>query len=123
MKFTSLDVARAAWGVPLPDWIEALAMACSQTSQAKVAVRLDRTAGMISQLLNNKYPANTANIEERVRGLFLNGQVLCPSLGPLPVNECQDWRIKAKDFQVGNPMRIRMFRACARCPRFTEAME
>lgn len=123
MRLTSLDVARAAWGEPMPDWIEALALACTKTSQAKVAIRLDRTGGMISQLLNNKYPAGTANIEERVRGVFLDGQVLCPSLGPLPVNECQDWRIKAKDFQVGNPMRIRMFRACSRCPRFLEALE
>ena len=123
MRLNSLDVARAAWGDDLPDWIEALARACVETSQAKVANRLDRTGGMISQLLNNKYPASTANIEERVRGLYLDGQVLCPSLGPLPVHLCQDWRAKAKDFQVGNPMRIRMFRACTRCPRFTEVPE
>lgn len=123
MKPTSLDVARASWGDNMPDWVKALAMACVATSQAKVAVKLDRTGALISQILNNKYPASTENIEERVRGVYLNGQVLCPSLGPLPVNLCQDWRIKAKDFQVGNPMRIRMFRACTRCPRFTEVSE
>lgn len=120
MKPTPLEVARATWGEPLPDWIEALALACVASSQSKVAAKLDRTGGMISQLLNNKYPASTANIEERVRGVYLDGQVICPSLGPLAVNLCQDWRIKAKDFQVGNPMRIRMFRACSRCPRFLE---
>lgn len=123
MKPTPLDVAKAAWGEPLPDWIEALAIACTETSQAKVAARLDRTGGMISQLLNAKYPASTANIEERVRGMFLDGQVQCPSLGVLPVNECQDWRIKAHKFQVGNPMRLRMFRACKACPRFKEVSE
>lgn len=123
MKPTPLEVARAAWGVPMPDWVEALAIACTKTSQAKVAVQLDRTGGMISQLLNNKYPASTTHIEERVRGVLLDGQVNCPSLGPLPVHQCQDWRIKAKNFQVGNPMRIRMFRACNICPRFSEVSE
>lgn len=123
MKVTPLQTARAAWGANIPDWIEALAIACTETSQAKVAARLDRTAGMISQLINNKYPALTVQIEERVRGVLLDGKVQCPSLGALPVNHCQDWRAKAKDFQVGNPTRIRMFRACNRCPRFLEASE
>ena len=123
MRLTALETARSAWGEALPDWIEALAIACTETSQAKVAARLDRTGGMISQLLNNKYPASTAHIEERVRGLLLDGQVQCPSLGALAVHKCQDWRAKAKDFQVGNPTRIRMFRACNRCPRFTEVSE
>ena len=31
MKPTPLDVAKAAWGEPLPDWIEALAIACTET--------------------------------------------------------------------------------------------
>ncbi|WP_156317656.1 hypothetical protein [Cypionkella psychrotolerans] len=123
MKPTAMDLARAAWPAPMPDWIEALAIACTVTSQAKVATRLGRTGGMISQLINNKYPASTDPIEERVRGVLLNGKVQCPSLGALPVNQCQDWRLMAKDFQVGNPTRTRMFRACRRCPRFTEVSE
>jgi hypothetical protein len=28
-----LDVARAAWGEALPDWVEALALECGRSSQ------------------------------------------------------------------------------------------
>jgi hypothetical protein len=112
-----LQIAEAAWGHPLPDWVRALALACAQTNQARVARVLGRSDAVVSQVLRNKYGAETARIEERVRGLYLNGVVLCPEQGELPTNECQDWREKAGEFLIGNPMRIRMFHACRACPR------
>ena len=123
MRLNPLETARAAWGSDMPDWIEALAIACTKSSQAKVAARLDRTGSLISQVLNRKYPAGLDLIEERVRGVLLNGQVQCPSLGPLLVHECREWRVKARNFQVGNPLRIRMFRACSTCPRNQKEIE
>lgn len=109
-------IAEEAWGVPLPDWIKALVIQCDRTSQSVVARKLSRSSAMISQVLRKKYSADPAHIEERVRGLFLNGIVLCPALGELPTHECQDWRGKARAFAVGNPLRTRMYRACAVCP-------
>jgi len=124
MKVTPLDVAREAWGEPLPDWVETLAITCGRTSQAKVAKELDRSGAVISQVLRKVYPADMDRIEERVRGVFMNGLVACPSLGELPVQACQDWRDKATKLEVGNPIRTRMFRACNRCPRYlTEPQE
>jgi triphosphoribosyl-dephospho-CoA synthetase len=114
---TPLQIAAEAWGADMPDWVRAMAVACERTSQAKVAKAIDRSGAVISNILRNKYAANTAHIEERVRGVFLDGRVMCPALGELPVNECQDWRQKAKEFALTNSQRARMYRACGRCPR------
>lgn len=111
-----IEVAEAAWGTPLPDWVRALALQCQLTSQAAVARKLDRSPAVISTVLRKTYTADTSRIEERVRGVFLDGKVICPALGDLPTQECQDWRAKAATFASGNPLRTRMFRACRKCP-------
>lgn len=118
---TPLDTASAAWGEDLPEWIETLALECIRTSQNKVAQRLDCSAAMISQVLRRKYPADLSRLEERVRGMFRGQTILCPALGEMPLNLCQDWRAKAGDFQIGNPLRTRMYRACHACPRFQKS--
>lgn len=113
-----LDIAHAHWGADLPDWVHALAVECGRSSAARVAKQLDRSGAVISQVLNKKYPASMDRIEERVRGVFLNGKVICPALGDLPLQDCQDWREKAPTFALGNPTRLRMYRACNACPRY-----
>jgi hypothetical protein len=123
MSASPLDVAKAAWGETPPDWIEALAKACARASQATVARDLGRSPAVISQVLRRVYPADTARIEERVRGLYMNGTVDCPALGPLSTLKCQDWREKSAVFAHGNPLRARMFRACNDCPRFPKEAE
>ncbi|AZB57239.1 hypothetical protein EBL89_18275 [Cereibacter sphaeroides] len=112
-----LDIARASWGDDLPDWIETLAIECGKTSQNKVAGLLDRSPTVISQLLRRKYPGNLPGLEERVRGVFQSAVVRCPALGTMPAHVCQDWRAKGAEFQTGNPLRVRMYRACRTCPR------
>ncbi|WP_370269207.1 hypothetical protein [Nioella sp.] len=113
-----LDIARTHWGAPLPDWIEALAKACGETSQNKVAARLDRSAALVSNVLRNRYTGSMQAVEELVRGHLLSETVNCPSLGVLPLHECHDWRVKARSFQNTNTLRVRMYRACQMCPRF-----
>jgi hypothetical protein len=110
-----LTKAEAAWGAELPDWVRALAIACGRTSQAAVGRELDRSGAIVNQVLHRKYLADTTRIEERVRGIYLNGRVLCPALGELPSQHCQDWRDKSRAFTPGNPLRTRMFRACRGC--------
>lgn len=117
MNMKPLETARAAWGPQVPDWIERLATECGRTSQSKVAAALDRSATMISQVLSKKYPGDLLAIEERVRGTYMDQTVVCPALGDLPTQECQDWRALAKEFVLVNPRRAQMFRACNRCPR------
>ena len=118
MNMKPLEKARAAWGSVLPDWIERLATECGRSSQSKVAAVLDRSGTMVSQVLSKTYPGDYGGIEDRVRGVFMDQTVICPALGDLPTQDCQDWRDKAKVFTVGNPLRVRMYRACQACPRF-----
>lgn len=115
-----VDVARAAWGDALPDWVERLALQCAASSQNKVAKRLGRSGALVSQVLRNKYPGDLAKIEELFRGHFMAETVRCPELGTLPLHECHDWMAKARHFQSTNTLRVRMYRACKRCPRFTK---
>lgn len=123
MGLTPLDSAIAAWGPDLPDWVRALALACAHSSQVRVAEQLGRSGAVVSQILHNKYGADPARIEERVRGVFLEGRVMCPALGELPVHECQDWRAKARAFVPSNALRARMYRACGKCPRNRKEVE
>ncbi len=111
-----LTTAEAAWGADMPDWVRALAIACGRTNQRAVAQALGRSGAMVNQVLKRKYLADTSRIEERVRGLYLDGRVQCPALGELPSQQCQDWRDKSATFAAGNPLRTRMFRACRACP-------
>ena len=102
----------------MPDWIRALALACSEASQNKVAARLGRSAGLVSHVLRNSYPGDMASVEELVRGAFMGGEVSCPGLGQIPMDECNVWRGRAKKFSSANALRVRMYRACVNCPRF-----
>ena len=120
---TILDTARAVWGDPLPDWIETLALECQSKSQSQVAKALDVSPAAVSQILRGKYAGSSARMEERVRGVYLDGKVMCPALGELAVNECLKHRDNAKSFQMASPTRALMYRACNRCPRMSPQAE
>lgn len=115
-----VEIAQKAWGDELPDWVLALAEACARTSQNRVAEDLGRSASLVSNVLRRKYPGNMAAIEERVRGTFMSVVISCPVLGELPTDRCQMWRQRAHRLQTHNTHRVRMYRACRRCPRYLE---
>lgn len=111
-----IDTAKAAWGDPLPDWIEVLATQCDETSQAKVANRIGYSGGMVSQLLRKRYKGNLAAVEKAVRGAWMGAKVACPVMGDLPTDACLAWQKKAKRFVPSNRHRARMYQACRSCP-------
>ena len=113
-----VDIARAAWGGDVPDWVLALAEACAATSQNRVAQRLERSASLVSTVLRNKYAGDLDAVEERVRGVFMQATVACPVLGDLATDECQRWRSRAHKLEGHNTRRVQMYRACRRCPVF-----
>jgi hypothetical protein len=115
---SALDTAREFWGEGIPDWVEALARACDETSQNKVALRLERSASLVSNILRNRYPADTSAVEDIVRGTFMSGRIACPVLGEIGTHLCRKWRGKAPrdKFSNGNALDITMYRACNRCP-------
>jgi hypothetical protein len=112
-----LDIARAAWGPDMPDWIAELAAACAETSQNQVARRLDRSPSLVSNVLRRKYTGDMDAVEQRVRGVLMRSVVECPQLGTIPVQVCQDWRARSRRFSGHNAQRAQMFRACRNCPR------
>lgn len=116
--FTSapVEIAKAAWGDALPDWVLVLAEACEKTSQAKAAKELGVSASQISQVLRAKYRGALANIETQVRGRWMREIVMCPALGELALHDCANWRAETKSFNGVNSLRVRMYRACNRCP-------
>lgn len=108
--------AREAWGADLPDWVAALARECAKASQNKVAVRLGYSAAVVSTVLARKYGGDMDAVRQRFLGVFASAVVECPEMGRIPTHHCQDWRRKARHLSAGNAMRVRMFRACNRCP-------
>lgn len=112
-----IEITQAAWGEDAPKWIMELAEKCAATSANRVARKLGRSGAMISQALNNSYPASLAPLEERFNGVFKNLEIECPQLGPISPIECGDWREKSKEFVPVSQERAKMFRACNNCPR------
>lgn len=108
--------AKNAWGEDIPDWISCLARECKATTQSYVAKKIKYSASAVNQVLNNRYKADLTAIEDCVRGVFMDGTILCPALGTMPTNDCQSWRKKAMAFSATNSQRVQMFRACNRCP-------
>lgn len=106
--------ARLAWG-DLPDWVTALAEACSADTQAAVAKRLGYSASAISATLANRYAGDVGEISERVRGAYLSATVECPRKGPMNRNACLQWQ--DKPFAATSADRVAMFHACrSGCP-------
>lgn len=118
---TPLQIAVTHWGADMPDWVRALAIECSRegVTQRAVAEKLDRAPAVITQILRNQYGAKTDRIEERVRGVFMDGRVECHALGTVLAHECQDWRSAARIWNSGSPQARQMYRACRACPRYT----
>lgn len=112
-----VEIARAAWGEGLPDWVLCLARECASRSQRLVADDLGRSAALVSQVLRNKYSGSMSAVEELVRGHFMDGTIECPALGLIRSHECQGWRAKSRRAGTSNMLRVQMYRACNHCPR------
>ena len=112
-----VKMAKAAWGDALPEWVLVLAQACKQSSQRKVAAKLDRSGALVNQVLKHKYNGDLSAVKELVSGVFMNGTLACPALGNIPTHECHAWRTKARKFSNANMLRVQMYRACNGCAR------
>lgn len=96
-------------------WIEALQSECARTSQARAARRLGVSASMVNQVLSGAYKADTARIEQLVRGELMNETVLCPVMGEISRRKCVD--AQARPFAATNRLRVALYKACrSGCP-------
>lgn len=112
-----VDVARAAWGEGMPDWVLALAEACDLLEQRGAAQRIGMSGSVVNETLRNKYKGRLDRVEERVRGALMGKTVDCPVLGAdLPRNRCLE--LQARKFAATNPDRVLLHRTCPTCPNF-----
>jgi len=106
--------ALACWG-SVPDWVEALADACSATNLSAVAKQLDYSPATVSQTLSNSYRGDLGRVEEMVRGALMSAVVDCPILGEIGRDRClteQD-----EPFRATSAMRAQLYHACrGGCP-------
>lgn len=117
----SVENMRAAWGTDAPDWVEILAVECDRSSQRKVADAIGYSPAAISNVLKRRYGIDGHSgdldaVEQAVRGAFMNAVLECPELGEMRAHTCLDWQKKARTFANVNPLRVRMYSACRKCP-------
>lgn len=108
--------AKTAWKDAMPDWVAALATACDNSSQNKVARKLERSPALVSTVLSNSYKGDMSAVEDLVRGVFMAGTLACPVFGDIGLQQCRKWRGRARSFQNVNSQYVQMYKACNRCP-------
>lgn len=112
-----VDTAKLRWGTPLPDWIEALAVAADAApSQTTLNARLKFQApSVISGVLNKTYPGKLDRIEAVVRGALMAQVVRCPVLGSIGRDVCVE--SQKRKFTSASPTTARLWSACRNgCP-------
>ena len=107
---------RVAWGVNPPDWIGALADACDELSQAKVAAAIGYSPSVVNQVLAGVYAGKIERVERAARNIYLPEQVACPVLGEITTTRCA--AEQAKPLSTANPLRIALAKKCPKCPNF-----
>lgn len=117
----ALDKARSCWGQEPPAEIVALAEACGKRTARAVAAALGYSPAVISHVLANKYPGDVALVFAKIRGALMGHTVSCPVLGEIGIDRCL--AEQGKPFGTANPTRVRLHRACPRCPNRRDQME
>lgn len=110
-----VEKATAAWGAPLPDWVEALAVLAEAQGLAAAGKAIDYSGSLVSSVLANKYAGDLGRVEEKVHGALLGRTVECPRLGEMARSVCLEWQ--KKPLAHTSSLRVEMFHACrSGCP-------
>ena len=115
---TNREKAEAAWGSPLPGWVEKLAAACDATSVRKVAADMEVSPAIVSLAIRNKHHAPLDFIENKVKSLLDLSILPCPILGMISRKDCTD--NQQKPFSSINPIAVQLFRACRGGCKYSE---
>jgi len=118
LKNSNQARAKATWG-EVPDWVQALAVACDRTSQGVVAKQLGISGAVVNQAIGNAYKGRVDRIETRVRGELMRATVLCPVIGPISTRDCLD--NQKRGFRATNPLRVKLSRTCPTCTHREDA--
>jgi hypothetical protein len=114
-----IATARAAWGDPMPDWIEALARKANAGGLGSTARAAGYSGSTLSYVIAGKYAGNLARVETAVRGAFMDATVACPVVGEIGLNRCLEEQ--KKNFIGSSAIRTKLYHKCRgigteRCP-------
>ena len=94
-------------------WLELLTNAVNNSSKQAVADELGMSRTAISLVMNNKYPASTDKIAEKVTSLY--SRVNCPHTGEnITIAQCK--QNHTAPAPTSSPRAMRLWRACQTCP-------
>lgn len=116
VKTSTIERARAAWGADAPEWVIALAEACSAETQAAVARRVGYSGATVSQLISNSYRGDLRAVETMVRGALMAETVTCPVMATeIGRDVCLNWQ--RRPFSTASANAVRMYQGCrSGCP-------
>lgn len=94
-------------------WLDLLSKAVDKSSKQAVSEELGVSRTVISLVMNNKYPASTDKIAEKVMNLY--SRIECPHTGEsITAAECKTHHTAAAP--TSSPRAMRLWRACQSCP-------
>lgn len=114
------DKARAAWG-PMPDWVEALALACDRGSARQVARLLGVSAAYVSWAIHGDRPQYHEPVRAAVRSRLMGETIACPVLGEIAPDRCRE--LRADRSRPLGPIQRRLRETCPDCLHNTNRME
>lgn len=94
-------------------WLTLLQEQVEKSSKQAVADELGVSRTVISLVMNEKYPASTDKIEERVNNLY--SRLQCPHTGEnITITACK--ANQTATAPTSSPRAMRLWRACQSCP-------
>ena len=107
---TNLEIAAAAWGADLPEWVAALAKSCDRSDQKQTAYRIGYSPPVVNQVLKRTYKGNLKRVQTAVEGALMAATVDCPVVGEIGADKCL--QIQRQALAPTNPERVKLWRAC-----------
>lgn len=108
--------AAAAWGSPLPDWLQALAEEANRTGAKAAAERIGYSPAVVSQVLSASYRGDVDRVAAAIHGALLGARVDCPALGQ-PIGRDVCLAHQRRPLSTASPQSVRLFHACrGGCP-------
>ncbi len=93
-------------------WMTLLKQAVDSSTVTQVALELDISRTALSLVLNDKYPAKTDKIAEKVLSVY--GKVICPFLGEqITLQICK--KHHSGSVPTSSPRAMKHWRACQAC--------
>lgn len=109
-KQSFVDKARAAWGDPAPEWVQALAEEADRITATRAAKNIGYSAAVLSHVFAKNYKGDMEAVEQKVRGALLGMTVMCPVFGEFGRDRCLDEQAKGNTFT--SESRGRCYRTC-----------